>query len=175
MQVLAEILASATIQEIKNRLVDESFTKIKACLDLLSEEEVWHRPNTEMNSVGNLILHLCGNVRQYIVSGAGGAEDTRERQKEFDESGPILKAALIQKLEATLKEVSITLDQLTPERMIEVRPVQCYEFPVVAMLIHATEHFSYHVGQIVYYTKMVKNVDMKFYAGLNLDEKGANP
>ncbi|MEL6923831.1 MAG: DinB family protein [Bacteroidota bacterium] len=174
MQVLAEILAASMMQEIKHRLVEESADKIKACLQLLSEEEVWERPNDQVMSVGNQLLHLCGNVRQYIVSGAGGAEDTRTRQAEFDERGPIAKAILLERIDQTLSEVNATLDRLTPEQLTQVRPVQCYEMSAVAMIIHATEHFSYHVGQIVYYTKMIKGVDMKFYADQNLDATDAN-
>jgi len=174
MQILAEMLTSAMTKEVQFRVVEESQTKIKACLNLLTEEEVWQRPNEQLNSVGNQVLHLCGNIRQYIVSGAGGAEDIRVRQKEFDERGPIPKADLIEKLESTLKEVDETLSRLTPEELIQVRPVQCYEFSAMAMIIHATEHFSYHVGQIVFYTKMIKGVDMAFYAGQDLDAKDAN-
>ena len=175
MQLLALSLSGHLIQEVKARLVEESFDKIKACVDQLSEGQVWHRPNENLNSVGNLILHLCGNVRQYIVAGAGGKEDIRVRNKEFSERGPIAKAELIQKMADVLAEVDQTLDQLTPEQLVEIRPVQCYEMSVLAMIVHATEHFSYHTGQIIYYTKLVKDMDMAFYAGMDLEAKDSNP
>lgn len=169
MQILAELLVNNFVSETKLRMVEESFSKISSCLSQLSEEEVWHRPNEHVNSVGNLMLHLCGNVGQYVISGAGGHKDIRERQKEFDDRGTFTKEELIEKMRKVLAQVVEVLDQLTPEQMIEVRPVQCYEMSVISMILHATEHFSYHTGQIIYYTKMLRNKDMAFYAGLDLD------
>ena len=171
MQLLPVMITTTLIQELKYRMLDESFSKIKACLNQLDEAEVWMRPNESVNSVGNMMLHLCGNVRQYIVSGAGGQKDIRERQKEFDERGTFTKVELIKKMEATLKEVEKTLDSLNPEQLIEIRSVQCYEMSVLSMIVHATEHFSYHTGQIIFFTKMIKDIDMKFYGDLNLDAK----
>ncbi|HEB62004.1 MAG TPA: DUF1572 domain-containing protein [Bacteroidetes bacterium] len=174
MQLLAGIISSTLTQELKYRMLEESFPKIKACLNLLTEAEVWMRTNESVNSVGNMILHLCGNVRQYIVSGAGGQKDIRERQKEFEERGPISKSELITKMEITLNEAASVLDRLSPEQLIEVKAVQCYEMSVLSMIVHATEHFSYHTGQIIYFTKMLKDIDMKFYGDLNLEAKGGS-
>ena len=71
------------------RELEAAFGRIKHCLRQLSEEQVWWRPSPALNSIGNLILHLCGNLRQWIVAGLGGAADHRNRPSEFAEPGPL--------------------------------------------------------------------------------------
>ena len=94
-----QLFRDAIIEETRRRLFSESVPRLKKCVELLSEAEIWHRPNSHSNSVGNLVLHLCGNVRQWILSGLGREKDSRERQKEFDEKGPVPKAQLLRLLE----------------------------------------------------------------------------
>ncbi|MDH3651285.1 MAG: DUF1572 domain-containing protein [Saprospiraceae bacterium] len=162
-------IKNALIKEVKFRLIQESVPRIEKCLTQLSEAEVWLRPNQETVSVGNLILHLCGNVRQWILSGIGKAPDYRKRQEEFDTSGPIEKAALLNDLEILMVEVSELLDQLKQEDLIEIHQVQGFEYSGVGILLHVVEHFSYHVGQITYFVKSRKNIDMGYYSGVDLD------
>jgi len=81
--------------EVRRRLIDESMPRLKSCLEKLSEEDIWWRPNDNSNSVGNLILHLCGNIRQWMLAALGGSVDNRVRQKEFDEREPLPKDALM--------------------------------------------------------------------------------
>ena len=160
------------ISEVRRRLFDESLPRIKGCLDKLSVEDIWWKPNENSNSVGNLILHLCGNVRQWLLSGLGGNADNRVRQKEFDEKGPLPKEALIQDLEQVMREVDKLLGQLHPETLIEKKVVQGFEETGISILIHVIEHFSYHVGQIAYITKVVKDIDLRFYGNKDLDVTG---
>ena len=144
--------------------------RLKKCLGELTEEQIWSRPNENSNSMGNIVLHLCGNVRQWIVAGLGEQIDIRQRQKEFDEKGPIPSAKMLQELDVLMAEVNDILDQVTPEDLLRKRPVQIYEESGLSILIHVVEHFSYHVGQMTYYVKMVKNMDMGYYAGQDLGE-----
>lgn len=162
-------VARALIAECRRRLFDESLPRLKKCLSLLSEEEIWLRPNAETVSVGNLVLHLCGNVRQWIVSGLGGAPDTRERAREFSERGPIATASLVEKLDGTLAEVRRVLDELEPTSLLETRKVQGFDESGVSILVHVVEHFSYHVGQISYSVKSRKALDLQYYQGIELD------
>lgn len=154
------------------RVYEEGSERINKVLSLLTEEEVWYRPNDAANSVGNLVLHLCGNVTQWIGSGVGGQVDQRERDAEFDTKSQISKDQLIKKLQelriitdkalATIESES----QLTEERM-----VQGFEETVLSILIHVTEHFSYHVGQIAIIAKYQKGRDLGFYADMDLNVK----
>jgi len=161
----------ALIEETKRRLFRDSLPRIHKCLAHLSEEEIWQRPNAEVVSVGNLILHLCGNVRQNIVAGLGGAPDRRARAQEFAETGPLPAAALLARLDELKAEVDSALDRLDPESLLEVRRVQGFEETAVSILVHVIEHFSYHVGQITYFVKTNKAVDLGYYAGVDLNAR----
>jgi len=81
---------------------EENTPKIQKCLHELTEDEIWQRPNPSSNSVGNIILHLCGNITQYILSSLGKIEDKRERDKEFSTKGGLNKKELFDKLHSTL-------------------------------------------------------------------------
>jgi uncharacterized damage-inducible protein DinB len=161
----------ALIRETERRLFEESLPRIEKCLSLLGEEEIWRRPNVRSNSVGNLVLHLAGNVRQWIVHALGGAPDERERDAEFAERGPVPKDELMATLLRSLDDVRRTLDGLDPATLLETRRVQGFDENGVSILVHVVEHFSYHVGQITWVTKAWRDVDTGYYAGLDLNAK----
>jgi len=168
----AQNIRDLVVDDVKRRLITESLPRIIKCLDELTLEEVWHRQNANTNSVGNLILHLCGNVRQYILSGIDGQVDVRERDLEFRERGPIEKEVLKKKLQQLMNEVTLALDRISAHDMTREVGVQGFKENVTSILIHVTEHFSYHVGQITYYTKFIRDIDTGYYAGLDLNAKG---
>ncbi len=143
--------------------------RIEKCLDELSEEEVWQRPNEASNSVGNLILHLCGNIRQYIISGIGQQPDTRTRSVEFSVKEGFSKAELLHKLNETLAVADTVIRAADEENLLRERTVQGFSMTGLAIVIHVVEHYSYHTGQIAFWTKQLRNQDLGFYAGLNLD------
>jgi len=159
------------IQETRRRLLGESLPRLKRCLDLLEEEEVWLRPNESSNSVGNLVLHLCGNARQWIVSGLGGAVDNRRRSEEFSARGPLPKSYLIELLDALASDIEAVLDRLSEGDLLKVYPVQVFQETGVSILVHVVEHFSYHVGQVGYFVKARKNLDLGYYSGHDLERK----
>ena len=152
----------ALIAECDRRLFGESLPKIKKCLSELTQDEIWFRPNSETVSIGNLVLHLCGNVRQWITSSLGGAEDTRRRSREFSETGPIPTAELQSLLETTMKEARTAMLKLDPSTLLDKRMVWGSEQSGISILVHVVEHFSYHVGQIVYFVKSRKAIDLAF-------------
>jgi len=168
MSELAEV-QTALIKEVKFRLFEESIPRLKKCLNELTEEEVWQRPNENSNSMGNLVLHLCGNVHQWIVHGIGGKEDSRQRQSEFDERGPIPKEKLLNDLDKLMLEVDHTLSDMEPAQLLATTTVQGFDTTGLSILVHVTEHFSYHVGQMTYYVKALKDLDMGYYNNVNLD------
>ena len=157
------------IKDVKVRIFDECFPRIRQCVGLINENQLWHRSNENSNSIGNLILHLCGNIRQYIVSGIGGAKDVRERHLEFSEPGPLSHDHLNNLMKDLLKDVSNVLEKIKAEDLILIKEVQGFTMSVTSILIHVTEHLSYHTGQIAFYTKQIKDVDLKFYGDMDLD------
>jgi uncharacterized damage-inducible protein DinB len=159
----------ALIAETRRRLFRESTPRIHRCLGQLTEEEIWFRPNAETVSVGNLVLHLLGNVRQQLLSGVCGAPDRRHRQSEFDERGPIPAPELLRRLDELMAEVDRALDELDPQSLLTVRKVQGFDESGLSILVHVIEHFSYHVGQITYIVKARKAVDLKYYEGVDLN------
>lgn len=166
---IANKINELLVADVKRRLITEGTSRILKCIDELSLEQIWHKQNSNTNSVGNLVLHLCGNVRQYLLSGVDGQKDVRERSNEFSEKGPLEKDFLKQKLSGLMDEVEIALDKLVAEDLIKDVKVQGFDENVTSILVHVAEHFSYHVGQITYYTKYIKDVDTGYYAGLDLD------
>jgi uncharacterized damage-inducible protein DinB len=116
--------------------------------------------------VGNLVLHLVGNLRQWVLEGLGGIPYDRKRNEEFTAHHTKTKAELLQMLAALQKELDETINKVTAEELLKIRPVQVYEETGVAILIHVTEHFSYHTGQIAFLTKWLTNRQTGFYAGL---------
>ena len=162
-------LSPFLLAEAHRRLVGESIPRIRKCLDQLSVEEIWYRPNENSNSVGNLVLHLCGNVRQWLIAGLGDQPDIRERQKEFDERGPLPTEKLLLELDLLEKEIEDLLASLTAEKLAGDYIVQGFQENGVSILVHVVEHFSYHVGQITYFTKARLDIDMGYYAGLELN------
>jgi len=158
----------AFIQSCRHYLVADYLPKIRRCLSNLPEEDVWWRPNPASNSVGNLVLHLAGNVRQWIVSGVGGRPDIRERAVEFAADGAGAGAAwsrssLLEYLEETLSDVDEVLAALGPGELLQRRVIQGQDVTVLEGVFHAVEHFSMHTGQIIYVTKQRSGLDLRFY------------
>jgi uncharacterized damage-inducible protein DinB len=156
-------VTEAFVLKARSLLMREYLPKIERCLEKLSDEEVWWRRGEESNSIGNLILHLSGNARQWIVSVLGGAPDRRERQSEFDERALISRAELLSGLQQTLKEVDAVLSGLPAETILERRTFQGTEETVLDAIFHVVEHFSMHTGQIIQLTKMLTQTDLRFY------------
>jgi len=149
----------------------ENNTRISKCLAELTEAEVWQRPNDSLNSVGNLILHLCGNITQYIVSSLGENVDRRARDEEFTARGGLLKEELLLKLENTVENAIEVISRLDDEELLNLRSVQGFEYSGIGNIIHVVEHYSYHTGQIAFWTKLLKDKDLEFYAGIDLNVK----
>jgi uncharacterized damage-inducible protein DinB len=145
--------------------------RIVKCLTELSEEEVWHRPNESSNSIGNLILHLCGNITQYIISSLGGETDNRQRDTEFAAMGNYTKVELQSLLENTINKAIDVIEDCDEDELLKIRSVQGFTYSGIGNIIHVTEHYSYHTGQIALLTKIMKNKDLGFYAGMDLNIK----
>ncbi|MEM9819761.1 MAG: DinB family protein [Bacteroidota bacterium] len=145
--------------------------RIVNCLGRLSEEQVWIKHNSVCNSVANLVVHLCGNITQYVISALGGEEDRRQRDLEFSITGGYTKAELIDKITSVSHRAVAVLRAQDTASLVKSYSVQGFNMSGVAIVIHVNEHFSYHVGQIAVLTKLMVEEDLGFYAGLDLDIK----
>ena len=141
--------------------------RIGVCLDQLSFEQIWWRQAETQNAVGNLVMHLCGNVRQWIVAGVGGDPDVRERDKEFAARNSVSSEELKATLAATINQAAAVLDGLTASQLMERRTIQGYDNTVLEAVYHVVEHFSHHAGQILYATKLLTGKDLGFYQHLS--------
>ncbi len=149
------------------RKLEQNLTQILRCVALLSDEELWLRPNAQSNAIGNLLLHLTGNVRQWIVAGLGGAAFERDRPAEFAQRAALPREALLRELERVVRSAVEIVGKLTPSELSAGHEIQGYAVTGLTAVFHVTEHFSFHTGQIVYATKLLRNVDLSLY-----DERG---
>ena len=154
--------------------IDENTKRLRTCLDDLDESETWKRPNENSNSIGNLMLHLCGNIRQYAISSLGSIPDVRERDKEFSAEGGYSKRELVDRLISTIDQAKEIMRNASSTELLRKRKVQGYSYSGIGIVIHITEHYSYHTGQIIFWTKFLKNKDLAFYAGVDLNAKNEN-
>ena len=152
-----QLLANA-----RHSLEKHHLPRIERCLRMLSEKEIWWRPNSSSNSVGNLVLHLNGNVRQWIIAGLGCRPFSRERDKEFSERGPISRRRLAARLKTTVREACRIIGDLTTEDLKRQHAIQGFQMAGLRALLHVTEHFAFHAGQIIYVTKLKKRIDLAF-------------
>jgi hypothetical protein len=139
----------------ESRLVlENSLRKIGHCLEQLTDADLWWRPHESHNSIQNIILHLCGNVRQWIIHGVGGAPDVRDRPEEFAERRPIAKRELLEMLRGTVTEAIAVFATLPPDRLLERRRIQGFDTYVLAAIMDCVSHFVGHTHQIVYVSRM---------------------
>jgi Protein of unknown function (DUF1572) len=136
--------------------------RIKHCLGQLTDEQVWRRSQPSLNSIGNLILHLCGNVRQWIVAGLGAAIDKRDRPAEFAERGPIPKFELLSKLESVVNEARAVLVQLSAQKLLEARRIQSFDVTGLAAIFSSVPHFRGHTQEIIHMTRLQLGDAYKF-------------
>lgn len=152
----------------RRKLVEEYWAGICDCLELLNEDQVWWRPNPTSNSIGNLLLHLNGNVQQWLVALLGGPIRQRNRPAEFAEKGPIPVSELRARLASTLDEVEHILSQVQPAALKKTYEIQNRAGVTgLEAVYHVVEHFSMHYGQILYITKLLTSEDLGFYRHLD--------
>jgi uncharacterized damage-inducible protein DinB len=154
--------ASLFLANSQQLMAKHNLPHIVECLQQLSEDEIWWRPNAASNSAGNLLLHLCGNVRQWMIAGLGGARDKRERDREFAERGPIPRQALITQLRRTVRDACRVVSKLSDDSLSQKYEIQGYKVTGLDAVYHVTDHFGYHTGQIIYITKLRRAQDLKF-------------
>jgi len=151
------------IARSRHHFVDDFLPKIEIALARLTDDQIWWRPNEHSNSIGNLVLHLCGNARQWIVCGVGGAADARNRDAEFAQREVVPRAELRALLTRTLSDVDETLRGYDANGLLERRTIQGSDVSALEAILHVVEHFAMHTGQILMLTKMLTNADLGLY------------
>lgn len=157
-QVSAEFISQA-----RYLLREEYLPKIERCLEQLADKQIWWRANENSNSIGNLVLHVSGNARQWIVSGLGAEPDERERDTEFAERRLVPRDELLAHLRKAVSDFDRTLEGFAAERLLEQFRIQGAMTTALSAILHVTEHFSMHTGQIILLAKMLADVDFVFY------------
>ena len=161
-------IATLFLQHSRHALVEQCWPRLRAAVESLLPHQIWWRPNPASNSIGNLLLHLNGNVRQWLIDSFSQRHDRRDRPAEFSATGELSVEALIANLGATIDEASAILARLTPQELAASYSIQGY--PALSGLeavYHVVEHFSMHYGQILYIAKTLTAADLGFYSELN--------
>jgi hypothetical protein len=160
--------AEVFVEFSRAKLIGQYWPRLRECVTSLTTEQIWWRPNENSNSVGNLLLHLNGNVRQWLIGSFMGLKDARNRPAEFGEREMIPGGELLERLGATMREADEVLASLSEERLLQNFEIQGYENTRgLTAVYQVVEHFGLHYGQIAYVTKMLKDVDLGFYKRLN--------
>lgn len=167
---MAEAIQQLLIADARRRLIDEGIVRILKCVESLSDEEIWIRANENSNAIGNLILHLYGNVRQWIFSGLLGEPDNRNRPGEFARRAIIPKSELKDLLNDLKNDLENKLPQLKEIDLTKNHTIQGIPENGVSVIVHVVEHFSYHTGQIALITKQILNRQLAFYQSNHLND-----
>jgi Protein of unknown function (DUF1572) len=152
----------------RHKLLEQYWPRLRSCVESLTDEQIWWRPNPASNSIGNILLHLNGNVRQWLVASFNHLEDARNRPAEFNAPQQISTSVLIQQLDETLQQVANILARLTESDLLSSFDIQGYHVITgLAAIYQTVEHFGLHYGQVIYITKMLHGEDLGFYRELN--------
>ncbi len=149
------------------RRLELHLSRIEKCVETLSEDQVWARGSENENAVGNLMLHLAGNVRQWIVSGVGGKPDIRVRDREFSARSGATKDEMFARLQGVVNEACGVIASLNAEQLTTKVMVQKYNVTALEAVYHVVDHFAQHTAQIIFAAKMMTHQDLAFYKHLN--------
>jgi uncharacterized damage-inducible protein DinB len=160
-------MVTTFLRATREMLLAQSWPRLRTCVESLTDEQIWWRPNPSSNSVGNLVLHLNGNVTQWIIGSFTRVDEHRDRPAEFSRTEGISRDELIATLAATMERVSDVLNQITEADLLAPFDIQGYHTTGLEAIYHVAEHFALHYGQIAYITKMLADRDLGFYRELN--------
>jgi len=170
MHAVEENVTALFLEFSRRKLLEHYWPRLKASVEVMGEEQIWWRPNEACNSVGNLILHLNGNVRQWLIDSFEGREDKRDRPAEFAAEGGLTAEALLERLGATMGEARQMLERLTEAELVAAYDIQGYRVSGLEAVYQVVEHFGLHYGQISYIAKSLSGRDLGFYR--ELDQTG---
>lgn len=155
------------------RRLDASFEQIKHCVDQIDDSQVWWRPHETMNSIGNILLHLCGNLTQWIITGVRQEPDQRDRPAEFAERSNIPKTELLMRLQSVVNESRKVLTELPESTLLEPRRIQGFEQTILSATFDSLAHLAGHVQEIIYITRLQLGDKYRFAWVPTTPEQGA--
>jgi hypothetical protein len=171
----AMTLDAALVHELKARL-GYCHDRIKHCVNQLDDRQVWWRPTDEMNSIGNILLHLCGNVQQWMIHGiVGNGPDDRNRAQEFAERTIIPKAELFKKLDDVVAGALRVFESLSAKQFLEPRHIQGFDETVLSAILNSLTHFNGHTQEIIYITRLQLGPKYQYAWAPATFEQGAAP
>jgi uncharacterized damage-inducible protein DinB len=156
-------IGRAFLDKSRKLVLSDFVPKIERCLERLGDDDIWWRPNEASNSIGNLVLHLCGNVTMWLIGGVGGRPFERNRQQEFDERRRIPAAELLGRLRTVIEQADEVLLSLDDASLMSRRRIQSYDVTVLEAVYHVVEHFGMHTGQIILLSKARTGEDLKLW------------
>jgi uncharacterized damage-inducible protein DinB len=162
--VAMDAIALAFVDKSRALIAADYVPTIERCLDRLSDADIWWRPNETSNSIGNLILHLCGNVTMWIVGGVGALPFERHRQQEFDERRQLPATDLRTRLRGVVEQADEVISAVKPDDLLRRRHIQGYDVTILEAIYHVVEHFSMHTGQIILLSKARAAEDLNLWA-----------
>lgn len=160
--LIAQEFVAASVRKLR-----QDFGQLQRCASLLDTERLWRRANANCNSVGNLLLHLNGNLTQWMLAGVGGEKFDRDRPAEFAASGGEPGSVLAERLGATVSRACALIEVLDAAALEKRRSIQGYDVSTLAAVFHVVEHVSFHTGQVIQITKELLNVSLALF-----DEQG---
>jgi uncharacterized damage-inducible protein DinB len=160
-------IAAPFLEFSHSKLVEQDWPRLRTTVESLTDEQIWWRPNEASNSIGNLILHLNGNVHQWLVASFQRLDDTRNRPAEFAQREPIPAAVLLERLGSTIRRASEVLSRLTAADLLATFQIQGHTVSGLYAVYHVVEHFGMHYGQVLYVTKLLRGHDLGFYRELD--------
>ena len=164
------------LDEFKNNSIfrlREGQRMILLAFSSIDEEQLWLYPQKNGLALGNQIVHICGNMRQYIISSLGCQYDVRKRDLEFSIQGGMSKKELLEHLERTIHQAVEVIQKTEAKEYTTYRKVQGFTLSGIGVVLHAVEHFSYHVGQIAFWVKQLTNQDLGFYKNVDLNQSNS--
>jgi hypothetical protein len=165
-------LAQSLIQQLRKRLT-AAHERIQHCVNQLNDRELWWRPDESMNSIANILQHLCGNAQQWLIDGPRNTPNQRNRPQEFTDRSLRSKAELLQQLDGVVKKADEVLGALTEAQLLEPRRIQGFDETVLSALLNSITHFTGHSQEIVYITRLQLGPDYRFAWAPATPEQGA--
>ncbi|HEX3891347.1 MAG TPA: DUF1572 family protein [Terracidiphilus sp.] len=168
-------LPAAFLEFSRKKLLEQYWPRMRSCVEALTDEQVWWRPNAACNSIGNLLLHLNGNVTQWLIAWFNQQSDQRDRPAEFKERAQVSRTVLLDRLGATLNEAAHVLARLTPAELAATYEIQGYTVTGLHAVYQVVEHFGLHYGQVLYINKMLLGEDLGFHRELTTTGRVPQP
>jgi uncharacterized damage-inducible protein DinB len=151
---MAYTLESTLLHLVRTRLLKDYPGQINACLDVLTDEDMWWRPNEQANAAGNLMLHLSASNRYYLEQVIGGRDIGRNRDAEFAARGGHSKTEIRTIWDEAVRTSETVLSGLDATQMMQTTERTGKLTTYAQILLHVTHHNAAHMGQIVWITKM---------------------